>query len=105
MQVFADLEDFWDDLPVSRLKYNAIKDFQDYLPGSLLTESSHIFFVFKPFEHFLICGFFRSRVYFGIFMGSLLGSLLKYNALEEFSEDILKLHRTSISAKNTSSDR
>ncbi|WZZ90469.1 hypothetical protein YC2023_119048 [Brassica napus] len=24
-----DLEDFWDDLPVSRLKYNALHDFQE----------------------------------------------------------------------------
>ncbi|KAG5388441.1 hypothetical protein IGI04_029982 [Brassica rapa subsp. trilocularis] len=26
---FSDLEDFWDDLPVSRLKYNALDDFQE----------------------------------------------------------------------------
>ncbi|CAG7885892.1 unnamed protein product [Brassica rapa] len=26
---FKDLEDFWDDLPVSRLKYNALDDFQE----------------------------------------------------------------------------
>ncbi|KAF2595564.1 hypothetical protein F2Q68_00009092 [Brassica cretica] len=39
---FSDLEDFWDDLPVSRLKYNALEDFQDDLLGSLLTESSHM---------------------------------------------------------------
>ncbi|KAF3604639.1 hypothetical protein F2Q69_00034168 [Brassica cretica] len=25
---FSDLEDFWDDLPASRLKYNALDDFQ-----------------------------------------------------------------------------
>ncbi|CAG7870087.1 unnamed protein product [Brassica rapa] len=25
---FSDLEDFWDDLSVSRLKYNALDDFQ-----------------------------------------------------------------------------
>ncbi|CAG7870049.1 unnamed protein product [Brassica rapa] len=35
---FSDLEDFWDDLPVSRLKYNALDDFQEVqttgLPGS-----------------------------------------------------------------------
>ncbi|KAF3597677.1 hypothetical protein DY000_02024565 [Brassica cretica] len=54
---FSDLEDFWDDLPVSRLKYNALDDFQKVfqttsrkssrrlpfqssgLPGSLLTKS------------------------------------------------------------------
>ncbi|KAF3515279.1 hypothetical protein F2Q69_00006474 [Brassica cretica] len=28
---FSDLEDFWDDLLVSRLKYNALEDFQDDL--------------------------------------------------------------------------
>ncbi|KAF3562695.1 hypothetical protein DY000_02017110 [Brassica cretica] len=43
---FSDLEDFWDDLSVSRLKYNALDDFQEVfqttfrkssgLPGSLL---------------------------------------------------------------------
>ncbi|KAF2544125.1 hypothetical protein F2Q68_00031735 [Brassica cretica] len=43
---FSDLEDFWDDLSVSRLKYNALGDFQEVfqttfrkssgLPGSLL---------------------------------------------------------------------
>ncbi|KAF3497124.1 hypothetical protein DY000_02055072 [Brassica cretica] len=44
---FSDLEDFWDDLLVSRLKYNAVDDFQEVfqttsrksprrLPGSLL---------------------------------------------------------------------
>ncbi|KAG5400249.1 hypothetical protein IGI04_014856 [Brassica rapa subsp. trilocularis] len=26
---FSDLEDFWNDLPVSRLKYNALDDFQE----------------------------------------------------------------------------
>uniref|UniRef100_A0A0D2ZRD4 Uncharacterized protein n=1 Tax=Brassica oleracea var. oleracea TaxID=109376 RepID=A0A0D2ZRD4_BRAOL len=26
---FSDLEDFWDDLPVSHLKYNALDDFQE----------------------------------------------------------------------------
>ncbi|KAF2603124.1 hypothetical protein F2Q70_00025817 [Brassica cretica] len=44
---FSDLEDFWDDLPVNRLKYNALEDFQDDLPGSLLTESSHM----SPFHN------------------------------------------------------
>uniref|UniRef100_A0A0D3BU61 Uncharacterized protein n=1 Tax=Brassica oleracea var. oleracea TaxID=109376 RepID=A0A0D3BU61_BRAOL len=44
---FSDLEEFWDELPVSRLKYNALEDFQDDLPGSLLTESSHM----SPFHN------------------------------------------------------
>ncbi|KAF2591360.1 hypothetical protein F2Q70_00040224 [Brassica cretica] len=52
---FSDLEEFWDYLPVSRLKYNALDDFQEVfqttsisvvwtswmsfgLPGSLLTK-------------------------------------------------------------------
>ncbi|KAG5415274.1 hypothetical protein IGI04_002841, partial [Brassica rapa subsp. trilocularis] len=50
---FSDLEDFWDDLLVSRLKYNALDDFQEVfqttstsvssgLPGSLLTKSTSI---------------------------------------------------------------
>nr|VDD55119.1 unnamed protein product [Brassica oleracea] len=48
-QGFSDLEDVWDDLPVSRLKYNALDDFQEVfqttfkssgLPGSRLTKSS-----------------------------------------------------------------
>ncbi|KAF3517724.1 hypothetical protein DY000_02060347 [Brassica cretica] len=55
---FSDLEDFWDDLPVSRLKYNALDDFQEVfqttsrkssrLPGSLLpyqVESKLVFVV------------------------------------------------------------
>ncbi|KAF3542921.1 hypothetical protein DY000_02007189 [Brassica cretica] len=61
---FSDLEDFWDDLLVSRLKYNALEDFQDDLlvsrlkyntlenfqddlPGSLLAESFHM----SPFHN------------------------------------------------------
>ncbi|CAN6930267.1 unnamed protein product [Brassica oleracea] len=37
---FSDLEDVWDDLPVSRLKYNAPDDFQEVFQTSRLTESS-----------------------------------------------------------------
>ncbi|KAF3501066.1 hypothetical protein F2Q69_00040193 [Brassica cretica] len=29
---FSDLENFWDDLPVSRLKYNALDDFHEVFP-------------------------------------------------------------------------
>ncbi|KAF2620300.1 hypothetical protein F2Q68_00041314 [Brassica cretica] len=101
---FSDLEDFWDDLPVIRLKYNALDNFQEVfqtnstsrksseLPGSLLTKSPfHNRSTKSPFhnrsEGFgfsdldLICKFFRS--------GRLLGrpvSRLKYNALEDFQE-------------------
>ncbi|KAF2545234.1 hypothetical protein F2Q70_00022037 [Brassica cretica] len=49
---FSDLKDFWEDLPVSRLKYNAVEDFQDDLPGSLLTESSHMSSFHNRFERF-----------------------------------------------------
>ncbi|KAF3579799.1 hypothetical protein DY000_02028694 [Brassica cretica] len=51
---FSDLEDFWDDLPVSRLKYNALDDFQEVfqatsrkssrrLPGSLPGDFQEVF--------------------------------------------------------------
>ena len=49
---FSDLEELWDDLLVSRLKYNALGDFQDNLPGSLLTESSHMSPFHNRFERF-----------------------------------------------------
>ncbi|KAF2551923.1 hypothetical protein F2Q68_00035807 [Brassica cretica] len=90
---FSDLEDFWDDLPVSRLKYNALDDFQKVfqttsrkssrrlpfqssgLPGSLLTKS--------PFhnrsEHF---GFSNLED----FWDDLPVSRLKYNARDDFQE-------------------
>ncbi|KAF3579045.1 hypothetical protein DY000_02034190 [Brassica cretica] len=32
---FSDLEDFWDDLPVSRLKYNTLDDFQEVFQTTL----------------------------------------------------------------------
>ncbi|KAL0644443.1 hypothetical protein Bca4012_042733 [Brassica carinata] len=44
---FNDLEDFWDDLPVSRLKYNALDDFQEVFQTTSTTswKSSHeVFF-------------------------------------------------------------
>uniref|UniRef100_A0A0D3CL63 Uncharacterized protein n=1 Tax=Brassica oleracea var. oleracea TaxID=109376 RepID=A0A0D3CL63_BRAOL len=55
---FSDLEDFWDDLPVSRLKYNALDDFQKVfhttsrkfsirLPGSLPDDFQEVFFHIK----------------------------------------------------------
>ncbi|KAF3593831.1 hypothetical protein DY000_02021437 [Brassica cretica] len=62
------------------------------LPGSLLTESSPMSPFHNRSERFgfsdlgLIYMFFRSGSDFGRPMGSLLGSLLKYNALEEFQE-------------------
>ncbi|KAF3580903.1 hypothetical protein DY000_02030364 [Brassica cretica] len=100
---FSDLEEFWDELPVSRLKYNALEDFQDDLPGSLLTESSHMSpfhnrserfgkFLYLIFLHlifnqmiliFHLDMFFRS----GTDFGRLPGSLLAHYILEDFPED------------------
>ncbi|KAF2567850.1 hypothetical protein F2Q68_00023921 [Brassica cretica] len=49
---FSDLEDVWDDVPVSRLKYNALDDFQEVttsrkssrrLPGSLPGDFQEVF--------------------------------------------------------------
>ncbi|KAF2547356.1 hypothetical protein F2Q70_00019201 [Brassica cretica] len=51
---FSDLKDFWDNLPVSRLKYNALHDFQEVfqatsrkssrrLPGSLPDDFQEVF--------------------------------------------------------------
>uniref|UniRef100_A0A0D3D982 Uncharacterized protein n=1 Tax=Brassica oleracea var. oleracea TaxID=109376 RepID=A0A0D3D982_BRAOL len=90
---FSDLEDFWDVLPVSRLKYNALDDFQKVfqttsrkssrrlpfqssgLPGSPLTKS--------PFhnrsEHF---GFSDLEDFWDV----LPVSRLKYNALDDFQK-------------------
>uniref|UniRef100_A0A0D3C174 Uncharacterized protein n=1 Tax=Brassica oleracea var. oleracea TaxID=109376 RepID=A0A0D3C174_BRAOL len=87
---FSDMEDFW----ARRLPDDFQEDFQTTsrkssrrLPGSLLTESSPM----SPFHNrsercdlCLIYMFFRSGSYFERPMGNLLGSLLKYNALEDF---------------------
>ncbi|KAF2618679.1 hypothetical protein F2Q68_00038926 [Brassica cretica] len=35
---FSDLEDVWDDLPISRLKYNALDDFYEVCLGSRLED-------------------------------------------------------------------
>ncbi|KAF2595271.1 hypothetical protein F2Q70_00043140 [Brassica cretica] len=89
---FSDMEDFWDDLPGSRLKYNALEDFHDDLPGSLLIESSPMSPFHNRSERFgfsdmgLIYMFLRSGADFGRLIGDLFGSLLKYNALEDFPE-------------------
>ncbi|KAF2564708.1 hypothetical protein F2Q70_00015418 [Brassica cretica] len=92
---FSDLEDFWDDVPVSRLKYNALDDFQEFfqtifrnssrrLPGSLLTKSPFHNrserFGFSDLD--LICRFFR----YGRLWDDLPVSRLKYNALDDFQE-------------------
>ncbi|WZZ00176.1 hypothetical protein YC2023_072504 [Brassica napus] len=63
LDCFSDLEDVWDDLPVSRLKYNALDDFHEVfqttsrrssgLPGNRLTEFfSHVSPFYNKSEHF-----------------------------------------------------
>ncbi|KAF3561597.1 hypothetical protein DY000_02016982 [Brassica cretica] len=44
---FKDLEDFWDDLPVSRLKYNALDDFQEVFQTTSRKSSDEVFFHIK----------------------------------------------------------
>ncbi|KAF2573354.1 hypothetical protein F2Q70_00004873 [Brassica cretica] len=44
---FKDLEDFWDDLPVSRLKYNAQDDFQEVFQTTSRKSSDEVFFHIK----------------------------------------------------------
>uniref|UniRef100_M4DG56 Uncharacterized protein n=1 Tax=Brassica campestris TaxID=3711 RepID=M4DG56_BRACM len=78
-------------------KTSGLEDFQTTfrkfsrrLPGSLLAESSPMSPFHNRSEHFgfsdlsLIYMFFRSGSDFGRPMETLLGSLLKYNALEDF---------------------
>ncbi|KAF2572848.1 hypothetical protein F2Q70_00005000 [Brassica cretica] len=105
---FSDLEDFWDDLPVSRLKYNALDDFQEVfqtisskssgLLGSLLTKSSsissgvHACLVVNSIDYVFMSRFFRSGFgYAGFsdledFWDDLPVSRLKYNALDDFQK-------------------
>ncbi|KAF3509921.1 hypothetical protein F2Q69_00009415 [Brassica cretica] len=96
------LEDVWDDLPVSRLKYNALDDFQEAvwtswkssgLPGSRLTESSsmsHPFItdlsvlVFN--QMVLIFHSFKGFSDLEDFWNDLSVSRLKYNTLDDFQE-------------------
>ncbi|WZZ20583.1 hypothetical protein YC2023_121970 [Brassica napus] len=105
---FKDLEDFWDNLPISRLKYNALDDFQEVfqttsipvvwtswkssgLPGSLLTKSPK-----SPFHNRFECfGFLDLED----FWDNLPVSRLKYNALDDFQE---VFQTTSISVVWTS---
>ncbi|KAF3510191.1 hypothetical protein F2Q69_00002737 [Brassica cretica] len=63
---FSDMEDFWEDLPVSRLKYSALDDFQEIFIQMVL-----IFLSFKDLEDF---------------WDDLPVSRLKYNVLDDFQE-------------------
>ncbi|KAG5414797.1 hypothetical protein IGI04_002364, partial [Brassica rapa subsp. trilocularis] len=94
---YKDLEDFWDDLHVSRLKYNALDDFQEVfqttsislvwtswkssgLPGNRLD-------FMEVFNHMvLIFHSFKGFSYLEDFWNDLLVSRLKSNALDDFQE-------------------
>uniref|UniRef100_A0A0D3DM63 Uncharacterized protein n=1 Tax=Brassica oleracea var. oleracea TaxID=109376 RepID=A0A0D3DM63_BRAOL len=49
-QGFSDLEDVWDDLPVSRLKYNALDDFQEVFQTTFKS-SDEVFSHVSPFHN------------------------------------------------------
>ncbi|KAF3594095.1 hypothetical protein DY000_02023509 [Brassica cretica] len=89
-------------------KTSGLEDFQmtsrkssRRLPGSLLTESSLMSPIHNRSERFgftylgLIYIFLRSGSDFGRRMGNLFGSLLKYNALEDFQEDSQEVFQTT----------
>ncbi|KAF3541134.1 hypothetical protein F2Q69_00025419 [Brassica cretica] len=46
---FSDLEDVWDDLPLSRLKYNALDDFQEVFQTTSM--SGGVFSHVSPFHN------------------------------------------------------
>ncbi|KAF3501861.1 hypothetical protein F2Q69_00043898 [Brassica cretica] len=96
---FSDLEDFWDDLHVSRLKYNALDDFQEVFQTTSISvvwtswKSSGLLQSFSDLD--LICRIFRSGRLLGRltcfsdqedFWDDLPVSRLKYNALEDFQK-------------------
>ncbi|KAF3572905.1 hypothetical protein F2Q69_00062529 [Brassica cretica] len=80
---FSYLEDVWDDLPVSILKYNALDDFQEVFQTTSWKSSGGVFSYVSPFHN-------RSKR-FGFsdledFWDDLPVSHLKYNALDDFLE-------------------
>ncbi|KAF3604638.1 hypothetical protein F2Q69_00034169 [Brassica cretica] len=77
---FSDLEDFWDDLPVSRLKYNALDDFQEVVWTSWKSSDE----VFN--QMVLIFHSFKGFSDLEDFWDDLPVSRLKYNALDDFQE-------------------
>nr|VDD29560.1 unnamed protein product [Brassica oleracea] len=82
---FSDLEDVWDDLHVSRLKYNTLDDFQESSPMSLpfITNLS-VLINFYVFNQMVLI--FHSFKDLEDFCDDLPVSRLKYNALDEFQE-------------------
>ncbi|KAF3575220.1 hypothetical protein F2Q69_00062596 [Brassica cretica] len=79
---FSDLEDFW--ARSRRLPESLPGDFQEVFQVLIRWFSSSTWICFTDLG--LLYMFFRSGSDFGRPMGCLLGSLLKYNALEDFQE-------------------
>uniref|UniRef100_A0A0D3A9I5 Uncharacterized protein n=1 Tax=Brassica oleracea var. oleracea TaxID=109376 RepID=A0A0D3A9I5_BRAOL len=89
---FSDLEDFWDDLPVSRLKYNALDDFQEVFQTTSRKSSKRL-----PFQSSRLPGSrldFLEVVWTSWKSSGLPGSLLTkspfHNRSEHFSFSDLK---------------
>ncbi|KAF3577590.1 hypothetical protein DY000_02030698 [Brassica cretica] len=92
----SDLEDGCDDLLVSRLKYNALDDFQEVFQTSSMKSSdvvfSHVFnqmvLIFHSFKGFsdldLMCRFFRSGRLLGRFTYDFHGGRLEVIHLDDF---------------------
>ncbi|KAF2540442.1 hypothetical protein F2Q70_00036431 [Brassica cretica] len=78
---FSDLKDVWDDLPVSRLKYNALDDFLEVWTSWKL--SDEVFSHVSPFHNRSECFGFSDLE---DFWDDLPVSRLKYNALDDFQE-------------------
>ncbi|KAF3572492.1 hypothetical protein F2Q69_00061050 [Brassica cretica] len=96
---FSELEDVWDDLLVSRLKYNSLDDFQEVfqttskkssgLPGSRLSEFSLMFLPFISDLSVLVFNqmvliFYTFKCFSDLedFWDDLPVNRLKYNALD-----------------------
>ncbi|KAF2579036.1 hypothetical protein F2Q68_00003535 [Brassica cretica] len=120
---FSDLEDIWDDLLVSRLKYNTLDDFQEIVWTSWKS-SDGVFSHLSPFHnrskrfdkflcliflHLLLHVFNQMALIFHPFKGfsdledfwdDLPVSRLKYNALDDFQEVFQTTSRKSSSISN-----
>ncbi|KAF3603654.1 hypothetical protein F2Q69_00035669 [Brassica cretica] len=98
---FSDLEDFWDDLPVSHLKYNTLDDFQEvFQMSSRKTSSKSRLDFLEVFQEVvwtswkssdevfnqmvLIFHSFKGFSDLEAFWDDLPVSRLKYNALDDF---------------------
>ncbi|KAF3562419.1 hypothetical protein DY000_02012953 [Brassica cretica] len=88
---FSDLEDVWNDLPVSRLKYNALDDFQEVFQTTSRKSSDGVFSHVSPFHNI------SERFDLEDFWDDLPVSRLKYNALDDFQEIFQTTSRKSSS--------